>query len=83
LGFGTSREVKVNGTTNVEDALRDLFHFHFGRFNFGRQTWLPLLLATAVLGALVVHLRGLMSSLPAGAGYLYSPGPAGVSYIAP
>ena|SRR5216683_1144486 len=64
----------MNSTTDARGALRDLFQFHFGRFHFGRHTWLPLLLATVVVGALVVHLRGIMS-LPAGAGYLYAPGP--------
>lgn len=53
----------MNSTTDARGALRDLFQFH---------TWLPLLLATVIVGALVVHLRGIMS-LPVGA-YLYAPG---------
>jgi hypothetical protein len=65
----------MNGTTDARSAMQDLLQFHFGRFHFGRNTWLPLLLATVVVGALVIHLSGIMSSLPRGAGYLYAPGP--------
>jgi hypothetical protein len=50
----------VNSTTNVWDALRDLFQFHFG----SRASWLPALFIAAAVGAILVLLSGILHVPP-------------------
>jgi hypothetical protein len=49
----------MNSTTDVRSALRDLFQFHLSS-----HAWLPALLMTTALGALVVLVGGVLHVRP-------------------
>jgi hypothetical protein len=50
----------MNSTTEVRDALRDLFQFHFSP-----QIWLPMFLVAVAAGTLAVLILGIQYRLPA------------------